>query len=410
MRHFALSVVFCVAACGVETSGLSQTSDCSGRWQAWSAMPGIEGAFPDTNVSYFRYTFKVPQDRKILLKLSARYPLGRYMGFNIYNTSKMDSVAGISDVEINPDAGFENPYRTGDHSTESQYTLMMDPHDPKISQSTHMLMPPTRLVSEEAPEAEAEKKKHLREVWYRIYDPIDGGGGQGQVDLPKIEAIDQATGQSVECPAPAEIPVPKGELNWGRLTSAPPGPGGDGSLHFVHHQGMGLYANRDTDYLAVRLKFRGADKEVVTLKFRAPRSAKSFEDFKDPNTIDVRYWSFCIGGAVSTLTFECLADRNVKIDSDGFVKIVIAPESFRAHVKDANFMVRPIGIMPVLIYRNLISRQDFAGSFSKIPVWINGSLFRGTPGDYAADKHIGDYAPIGRVCSTEQYLKDGCPF
>jgi hypothetical protein len=112
---------------------------------------------------------------------------------------------------------------------------------------------------------------------------------------------------------------------------------------------------------------------------------------------------------VTTLTYECLADRNAKIDSNGYVKIVIAPESFRDQVKDANFLQRPIGVLPVMIYRNLISREDFAGSFALVPVWKTRSLFRGNAGEYAADKFIGDYAPMGRVCSTEQFMRDGCP-
>ena len=408
-KALVLSAVLFVAACGVDSPGFSQTQDCSGRWQAWSAKPGEEGAFPDTHVSYFRYTFEVPKDRKIALRVSARYPVGRYMGFNIYNTAKMDSVAGISDVEINPDEGYENPYRSGTHSGNDRYTLVMNPHDPKISQDVGSAISGPVTLTNETPDAEAEKKKYQREVWYRIYDPTDGEGGLGQVDLPRIEAIDQTTGLPVECPAPALIPVPKGELNWGRLTSAPPGPDRDGGLHFVHHQGMGLYANRDTSYLAARLKLLGADKEVVVLKFKAPRSARSIEDLRNPQDIDVRYWSFCIGGAVTTLTYECLADRNAKIDDNGFVKIIIAPESLRSRVTDANFLERPIGILPVLIYRNLISREDFAGSFANIPVWKTRSLFRGNAGEYAADKFIGEYAPVGRVCSTEQFLKDGCP-
>jgi len=404
-----LSAVFFIAACGVDSLGFSQTQDCSGHWQAWSAKPGVEGAFPDTNVSYFRYTFEVPTDRKISLRVSARYPVGRYMGFNIYNTAKMDSVAGISDVEINPDAGFENPYRSGMRSGDERYTLVMDPHNPKIRQELGETPTSLENSTEEAPDADAEKRKNQREVWYRIYDPTDGEGGLGQVELPKIEAIDQASGLPVSCPTPTVIPVPKGELNWGRLTSAPPGPGSDGGVNFVHHQGMGLYANRDTNYLAARLKLLGADKEVVVLKFKAPRSARSIEDLKNPQDIDVRYWSFCIGGAVTTLTYECLADRNAKIDSDGYVKIVIAPESFRDQVKDANFLERPIGVLPVMIYRNLISREDFVGSFSRVPVWKTRSLFRGNAGEYAADKFIGDYAPMGRVCSTDQFMRDGCP-
>jgi hypothetical protein len=410
-RLILLPIISFLFACSVNKSAYSQTTssssnDCSDRWQLWSAKPGVEGAFPDTQVSYFRYTFEVPQDRKIFFRVTARYPLGRYMGFNIYNTSKMDSVAGISDVEINPDAGFENPYRTGESSDSQRYTLIMNPHDPMISQNNAA----SALTSDEGgPNPDAEKKLQQREVWYRIYDPTDGTGGSGQVELPRVEAIDQTTGEPVECPMSAMIPVPKGELNWGRLWSAPPGPDGSGDLHFVHHQGMGLYANRDTNYLAARLKLLGADKEVVVLKFKAPRTVKSINDLKNPENIDVRYWSFCIGGAVTTVTAECLADRNAKVDANGFINIVIAPEKMRSLAGDANFMVRPVGFIPVLIYRNLIASNDFEGSFDRVPLWRSKLSSTDGTDSYAAEKYIGSYAPVGRVCSIEQFEKDRCP-
>ncbi len=410
-RLMLLPIVSFLVACSVNKSAYSQTTssntnDCSDRWQLWSAKPGEEGAFPDTHVSYFRYTFEVPHDRQIYLKVTARYPLGRYMGFNIYNTSKMDSVAGISDVEINPDAGFENPYRTGESSDSSRYTLFMNPHDPMISQNNTAS---SMMPDEETPSPEAEKKLYQREVWYRIYDPTDGMGGSGQVELPRVEAIDQVTGEPVECPMNAVIPVPKGEMNWGRLWSAPPGPDSSGNLHFVHHQGMGLYANRDTNYLAARLKLLGADKEVVVLRFNSPRTAKSINDLKNPESIDVRYWSFCIGGALTTVTSECLADRNAKVDANGFVNIVIAPEKMRSIAGDANFMVRPVGFISVLIYRNLIASQNFEGSFEKVPLWRSKLPFMDGGDSYAADKFIGSYAPVGRVCTIEQFEKDRCP-
>jgi len=410
MKPVIASILILVgaAACSMETRGFSQSQDCTSQWQAWSQKPGDEGAFPDSHVSYFRYTFEVPKGRKIAFRVTAKYPVGRYMGFNIYNTAKMDSLAGIADFEINPDEGFENPYRSGEAAPDARYTLWMNPHEPAIHQSIDGINNPRGNLRNEQPDSEAERKIFQREIWYRIYDPTDGPGGNGRTELPKVEAVDQETGLPVECPTPALIPVPKGEFDWGRMWAAPPGPDSKGNLHFVHHQGMGLYANRDTDYVAARLKLIGASDEVVILKFRAPKSAHSIGDLKDPSRIDVRYWSFCIGAAVTTVTTECLVDRNARVDGDGFVKIVIAPPSLREIVQDANFMVRPLGMMPVLIYRNLIPRADFPGSFSKVPLWRSRLPFVEGADEYAADKFIGEYAPVGKVCSVDQYKINKC--
>lgn len=409
MRPLFVVLFWSFLSCAVESNAFSQVGTCTSYWKSWSARPGDEGAFPDSNVSYFRYTFDLPRERRILLRITADFPIGRYMGFNIYNTSDMDSVAGIRDVEITPDVGTQNPYRTGEHASAGRYTLLMDPHDPAISQTQPSMIDDTTNALNRDPSSDEDKRKYQREIWYRIYDPVDGQGGSGLTQLPTVEAVDKETGLAVECPMHVDIPVPKGELDLGRLWSAPPGPEENGDLRFVHHEGMGLYANRDTDYLAARLKLRGGDKEVVVLKFRSPRVAKSIEDLRIPSKVDVRYWSFCIGGAVTTITTECLVDKNAKIDSDGFVRIVIGPESLRQNVADSNFMRRPIGMLPVLIYRNLIASPDFAGDFAKIPLWRSRLTTSDTGSNsYAADRFIGDYAPVGKVCSTDDYLKGAC--
>jgi len=395
-----------IVASDSSQNAFAESSDCSTQWQAWSQKPNEEGAFPDTQVSYFRYTFEVPSDSKIMFKVTGKFPGGRYTGFNIYNSAKMDSVAGIADYEINPDVDSNNPFRTGKPTSNDRYTLWMNPHEPAISQQQFV----SQLVDGEsgAPSDEQAPSRNSREIWYRIYDANDGPGGTGNVELPKIEAYDQLTGEPITCPRSVLIPVPKGGLDWSKLWTVPPGPNDAGQLHFVHHKGMGLYANRDTDYVAARLTLRGGQDQVTILKFRAPKSARDFSDLMNPENIDVRYWSFCIGAALTTTTFGCLNDREAIVDQDGFVNIVIANKSIKDLVPGANFMERPTAALPILIYRNLIPRDGFAGAFKNIPVWKSTMPLLGSADQYAADKYIGEYAPVGKVCTVAEFKATRC--
>ncbi len=375
---------------------VAQSSDCSSQWTWFSQKPGDEGAFPDTQVSYYRYTFKINEGRPIRLKVSGRFPNGRYMGYNIYNTALMDSLAGIADHEIRPDDGSENPYVSGAWSDQQSYTLLFDPLKQVISQGSTLTSPGNDGQSTGA-----------REIWYRIYDPKDGPGSPGSVTLPKIESVDAVTGALTTCPESLQIPVPKAPQGIGQVANLPPGQDENNRIHFVHHKGLGLYANRDTHYVAARLKLRGAAEDIAIIKFHAPRSPRSMGDLNNPELLDVRYWSFCVGSALSTTTIHCLTDKDARLDGKGDVTIVIAATQPKKMPEDAHFIERPRGIIPIMIYRNLLPREGFVGDLRSIPYWEAGWPGRNTD-EFSAERHIGNYAPVGRVCSVEEFTASGC--
>ncbi len=397
----AAAITISLAACEnvsaqPSTSVRPTATDCSAQWTRFSQKPGDEGAFPDTQVSYYRYMFKLPKDQPIHIRVSGVYPNGRYMGYNLYDPNKMDSVAGISDQEIKSDVGYDNPFQTGLWQAFDSYTLWFDPQQQIITQDS------TALSSSTSPTSEQN-----REIWYRIYDPKDGPGATGAVALPRIETFDARTGAPVACPEAITIEVPKAPQGIGQAANLPPGPDDNGNIRFVHHNGMGLYANRDTNYVSARLKMRGADEDVAVIKFKAPRSAQSIDDLDRPGLFDVRYWSFCIGSALSTTTSGCVSDSNAKVDESGFVTIVIAsrrPEQLPVH---AHYLERVKGTIPIMIYRNLLPTTNFTGDLSKIPIWQAGWPGRNAD-EYAADKFIGTYAPIGKLCSLVEFNATRC--
>jgi hypothetical protein len=171
---------------------------------------------------------------------------------------------------------------------------------------------------------------------------------------------------------------------------------------------MGLYANRDTHYVAARLPLRRSNDDVAIIKFRAPRVPSSMGDLGHPERAHVRYWSFCIGSGMNTTTSSCLSDANALVDESGFVTIVIAKPSLRDISSGVNFMDRPNVFLPILIYRNLLTSDGFIGDFRKIPYWNARSPLTSISEDLAADKFIGDYAPVGIVCPSADYQATRC--
>ena len=58
----------------------------------------------------------------------------------------------------------------------------------------------------------------------------------------------------------------------------------------------------------------------------------------------------------------------------------------------------------VLIYRNLMTSDTFAGSVAKVSTYPLG----GDAATYAAQKFIGDAAPQGRECTRAEFVANSC--
>lgn len=375
-------------------------TDCSSGWESYSSEPYQELAMPDTNVKYWRYRFEVDGKKLLYLKVSGEFPTARYMNFTSYDQRTQNGHATLSDFMINPDDGsinpYANPYANPDRETQGEKKYRF-----ALLQKGKPVPPWANGNTLQAPTPRDPEDTKAVEIWYRIYLPDlaqDATNAIPPVGLPTIEAVDEA-GADMPCPTPVKI-TPR---LWVAFRNIPPADH-DGKIIFRAPSSESVYANPDTKYLAAALNLSHG--QAAAIRFRAPRTPASGRKRHElfPRT-DVRYWSMCIVG-LDTRTSGCISDTNVKIDGDGFVNIVIGPESLRQDVElnGMNFLEKGRFSRPLIIYRNLLPRKDFPGNFNLIPTTSNNE----TTLQGGAETYIGEYAPLGKTCDLSDLLKAHC--
>ncbi|MBI1860263.1 MAG: hypothetical protein HYR96_05020 [Deltaproteobacteria bacterium] len=403
MHHI---VAFCLAFSGACLA--ASLNDCStGRpnngWVPYVA--GVDPTLLDTYVTYWRYTVPIPQNG-IHIRVTGRFPFGRYASFNVYDQVVKDRGDSLSDIEMKPNSGSVNPYLPGNdfHAENRDYTLNVVPQNLKEKFVNALALP----------ERDGEKGKAI-ELWYRIYVPIKGH--DGGVPIPSIEVFDPVSGKPVACPILSEIPY---ENDKARENLVPPSSGDGNDAMFFPASGNAMYPNGHTSYLALRWHvgkplFFGTDEKIMTFRFRTPTFPNSsdaqFTGFTGGE--QVRYYSFCLSG-VSTITTDCLADYEIKCGTDGIATVVVGPEELRDEVKakGLNFLGRGKLAIAFIAYRNLMTNPNFKGRFDDpmaVPPWTAAdNEVESAVEARQARSYIGDYAPQGKLCTWSQYLENAC--
>lgn len=381
-----LVVIFSLA------SRLSLAEDCSAGWERFNSKPYQGLLFPDLAANYWRYRFEVPVGSPLALRVSGKFAHARYMNYNVYDQATLDSTGSLPDRDITPDAGAVNPFVEG-----------MPRNAPNRDYTIHLVADgiATKLVNPlRMPKPQAGAATQAIELWYRLYVSDAGTGELAGVDLPRIQAVDAATGKEVSCPEHKTSAIPV----LTALQNRPPGPD-NGTLRFYASRGMALYQNWDNQYLVGKLDFDVG--KVAVVRVRPP----GFFDSSDPagtfhSGTDVRYWSLCVVG-IFTQTSACLVDRDALVGPDGLVTLVIGPDSVAAAAKKRrmNFLPRGKLTSPYLLFRHLLTRPDFPGAITGVPLWPPpaGSLHQ-TPESLVASNFIGDHAPTGRHCDETDFL------
>lgn len=361
-------------------------SSCSAQWEAFSAEPYQEIALPDTAVSYWRYRFKVAQGQAVMLRVSAPFPDGRYASYSIYDQVTMDSTGVIADYKLTPDSGV-NPFTPGARAAaQTRYTLSVAPKNALIQGQNVLRMPEPKAAGDQ-----------YLELWYRIYL---GKNSKGGIELPEITAL---TADAAETPLPCPEHATQ-KTGFAAAASSLLPLSESAEIRAYRPASSGVYGNPDNVYVSSRLDFRKG--EIALVRFKAPTVAAP-KDGQMAESGDVRYYSVCIGG-ISTRTSSCLSDRDLRINPDGFVTVAVGPEALEKEItrRGINFLPRGKLLVPLLIYRNLLTRQGFAGDYRKVPEWKTQS---GTEADdlvtRAADRAVGDFGPRGEHLTLAKFLE-----
>ncbi len=387
---------------GAETPG---AHDC--LWIGPVNYKDFNIAFPDKAAAYWPTVFKLPAGST--LEIKGTYPKARYMSFHSYNKGYAP-YDNLSDQEIGPDAGTDNPFTKAGVKTPGTYTIRVvaedipanpDPNTLYLSREDIGLVSPLILRT------------------YVSETPGDLTGGAG---LPRATLItasgDRLSGQDM-CEAIGSPAIGSKErtlrapiigkksyeamLNKNDLASGFPASNPTEWLSFwdpkidvmrimsrrllwiseklaqygLWKKTSGFYAAIDNEYVSAYINTNFG--KVLLLEGKLPHTPKTGWDWPG-GSYDLRYWSICTNEGLATTRFvDCRHDSQIKTDADMTYRIVISRKADRPanatgecgaswlNWGDAGDGAghKNIG---VLIIRNMLASPDFKNAIQRVPV------------------------------------------
>lgn len=351
---------------------------------------------PDSNVNYFLYSFTRVKGASIGIRIKGQYGFARYMSYNVYDNNTLSSVASLVDMQINPDAGNENPYlpTANPVAANRNYTVNICPD------TVDSTLYPNTLRYDDKIENVG--------IILRYYIPQQNN--YANVALPTVEAFDIHTGATIATPPPASSNFQQQFkdkyqkittlLNLAGILEAPK------DVFFYKFSGAFLYPNKDNYYLFTPITFN--KNQVVMMRFKAPTFAATNAQ---NGLTDVRYFSICLCDA-KTYTYSTTTDISFKVaSSDGYVNIVIGDEdaALRAKAAGLNYIVLPPelknNVKGLVIYRNLLTNPAFPYPMSRVPD-LSTSLNLANLvniSNLQAQTYLSVYAPLGMKMTKAQF-------
>jgi hypothetical protein len=310
--------------------------------------------YPEGNANYWSYTLQ--NDLEYTYVVKGKLPNLRYLSFNLYDDKTRSSLSSMVDNDLISDNG--NDYELyilpiGSNKYEGKNRMFYDPEMKSSSVFLRYYMPsPQPYGAELLPTIEAyDKSGKKQKLPHRFFNRL-GSKSLYKILAKVIESkIDDKFFQE-----PVKV------------------------IDATKSKGAGLYENKDNSYIVCPLTIE--ENEVGLLKFKAPKSAKSYND----TDCDLRYWSFSIGDA-KTYNFTSMNDNQFKVAQDGFVYIAVGKNLRNYENSKYNLIYMQNDADPnvILLYRHLLPSKDFKYAIQNIP-----------QGGKAQD-YIGDYAPSGKV-------------
>ncbi len=403
---------------------------------AWRPIGYEVAPFPETNAQYLSYQFRIPKGQKLALRIDSEFPVARYMSYHVYDQETEQSSSSLLDSEIVPMNGSVNPYQPGidRYSINRKYGIWATCEGEKAPDD----QPGIKLPC-------SDDKDRLVDIWYRVYV------NEGNLATPHVTAYDSKTTLPILCPPlyPKEFSMAT-SIGVGGLRIAEdylrgriPEPLKSGKVSMYYPNSTSLGANDHNTYLTVRLDgkalssggiFGRAEKaklikqgvinnigDVTVLKFKVPKFPDTGRGLKSfSGNEDVRYWSLCVSGE-DTSTSNCLMDADTKTivgeDGEKYAIVLVGPEdaSFQAEAEKRgfNYLNHSKHRTPILFYRQMLARPDFAGK-TTLAKRIDAKDTKKTEEEltpFFGETALGAYAPKGKQCwKTADFFDKLCGF
>lgn len=344
---------------------------------------------PDASANYYGYSFLRKRGDKIGIRLKGKFGFARYMSFNIYDNQDKSSKGSLQDVEIVADNGSKNPFVDLIQSENRNYTINILPNIPEAQSFSNKLLYNDSIIN--------------LGIFLRYYLPEITNNAN--VSLPEIEAFDIVTGNKIETPTPLKVDFSKFNTlvdNFAKIIDLTFLLQKQKNIEFFRFSGAGLYENKDNKYLFAPVELN--NNEVLMFRFIPPSYVKNLSEipFKD-----VRYYSICLGDS-KTYNFVTQPDYKLKIASDGYINVVIGrnDDEIIAKATGLNFIewVPELKNKGLVVYRNLLTRQDYEFSLTKVPDLLENIDQVFNTSNLYAKTYLGKHAPSGVKMTKEEFI------
>lgn len=379
-----------------------------GQWQVYPGTDRASLALPDYYSTYLAYTIDTSQRPNTGLRITGDFPDARYMSFNVYATRLATSLGGLTDYQIATEARNINPFVAGNdaHSRHRQYVVNVEPESngssrqqtlsDSASPGNLLAFDPKDLLNPKIP-----KERPLLTVIIRYYVPKQGdcgGAGPPMIDLYEVSNPTSSSLAPDSIPMHMDVNEPIFRKRLAPIFQSVRGT----DLRFYHSTGGGQFNNADNIYLISAVENVDGHNNVVILKLKPPTYPLTNDEF---DRTAVRYWSFNQGNPDTSTPFG-MKDEEFRPATDGFVYIVMGDESFRPKAKQGGYNFMPWKAnkeQAVILYRNMLTNPQYRGSIARVALlpeapWKESVLIADEASGY-----IGDYAPIGRKVTAQEF-------
>lgn len=403
---------------GISTAQSLPTPTCAWQFQ-WTPTGLGNWLFPDTGNRWW-YMPIDPQWENVTI--SGEYPKARFFSFAVYDNAPVSTALAdhLFDAQIVPDPGSENPFETPDSGSNSRdrphnYTMTVTRKDSKGDNSLRL---------------------HADTGWliYRLYLPNAGEGSMGGTPLPSISVTD-ASGQTTPLPGcpftnrQSELAALQPQFIPALLESPPPTPPVPDRVWFgpIPAPPVRLLPNPDNKYLMSFFMSSYDPARIIVIRGKMPGFPDTYNGspVSKPapglDSVQLRYWSMCLGNLVSPLPIEgCAVDATTPLDETGFYTIVISNDVLRP-----NWLPREVawlpwgdeGMVPKTIFlRNTLPSTNFSQS-------AQSAIARGcavnfnfptppaqdeiTQAGKCTQEVMGDYYPVAVWCDRVDFSSGG---
>lgn len=311
-------------ATGVPTGDLA-TSVCPGWPNQTNAV--FNNRFPYTidvsGANYWGFRYQVVPGGRI--ELRGEYPFARYYSI-LPNDQDTNNLRPQTDVQIEPDPGSTNPWRTTDAvDGPRRFTLTFSFDPPPAGE-------PQPNTSYLGAKKDGVTPNSGGTVVLRIYGSDEGNApNSAGVPLPSVTTYGpdgSVVSHHDECdPFPAGPPA----VDPADVPAFPPlpfpaqytTPEPIALLSSTYGVPVDLLANPDVQYVNLRMSHRFGDVFVVRAKaFTTPDTRGG--DSPDYSDFDIQGWTVCNYNLVAGIAQTCLMDHEIPVDDDGFYTLVVS--------------------------------------------------------------------------------------